>query len=197
MKIIIIGGNGTLGSAIAKALSQKHQIFIAGRSQGDLICDMESTDSLHEMFNATGMIDAVVVVAGTGPFLPLDQMTSVDFKAALNSKLMGQINTVLVGKKYINPKGSFTLTSGILTERPVVQSAALTVANSGVEGFVRAASMELTQRINCVSPTLVTESAPALGSFFPGIKTLSTEEVAHFYQKSVESSDTGSIYHAW
>lgn len=197
MKIIIIGGNGILGTEITQLLSKKHEVLVAGRHESDLICDMESEDSLHAMFKKVGAVDAVVIAAGGGPFRPLDQLTSDDFHKTIHSKLLGQINTVLVGRKYVNPRGSFTLTSGIAGEKPVKQTATWATANSGIEGFVRASSLELPQRINCISPTLVTESTKELGFLFPGIKTLPASEVAKFYQKSVEGSDNGTVFHAW
>jgi NAD(P)-dependent dehydrogenase (short-subunit alcohol dehydrogenase family) len=195
MKIILIGGNGTLGQAIAQTLSTKHDILIAGRSSGDLICDIESPDSIKKMFLKIGTVDAVVIAAGSGRFKPLDTLTTADIDFGIRSKLMGQINTVLIGKDFV--KESFTLTSGIIAEKPIVQGAAIAVANCGLEGFVRTAALELPQRINCISPTLVNESAEALGHLFPGIHTISAVEVAKVYQKSVEGTDTGTILHAW
>lgn len=196
MKIILIGGNGTLGKEIAKALSH-HTVLIAGRTKGDLICDIESADSIRNMFEQVSDIDAVVIAAGSGRFKPLDQLTAEDILYGLKSKLMGQVNTVLIGKDYIKPNGSFTLTSGILTEKPIKQGAALTVTNCAVEGFVRGAALELSQRINCISPTLVDESAAELGSFFPNIPTLPAAEVAKSYQKAVEGKQTGTTLHCW
>lgn len=197
MKIILIGGKGTIGTEIYKSLSTKHQVLIASRSSGDLICDIESNDSIENMFKKSGMVDAVIVAAGRGPFLPLDKLTTEDFNIAIRSKLMGQINTVLIGKKYVNPNGSFTLTSGIPADKPIKQSSAIVMADCGVEGFVRAAALELTQRINCVSPNLVNESTTTFGHLFDGFKTLPASAVAKYYQQCVESNETGIILHAW
>jgi hypothetical protein len=74
--------------------------------------------------------------------------------------MMGQINLVLIGQKYINPKGSFTLITGALTHEPQVNFANASAANGAVEGFVRAAAIELENgiRINAVSPTVIEDS---------------------------------------
>jgi NAD(P)-dependent dehydrogenase (short-subunit alcohol dehydrogenase family) len=70
---------------------------------------------------------------------------------------MGQINLVLVGQHYINPKGSFTLIAGALTNDPQRNFANAAAANGAIEAFVRAAAIELDHgiRINAVSPTVI------------------------------------------
>ncbi len=40
MKILVIGGNGTIGSNVVKRLREKHSVVIAGRSAGDYQIDM-------------------------------------------------------------------------------------------------------------------------------------------------------------
>jgi hypothetical protein len=50
-------------------------------------------------------------------------MTDKEFRKGIDSKLMGQINLILIGRNYINPGGSFTLTSGVLTHDPVLSGA--------------------------------------------------------------------------
>ena len=67
----------------------------------------------------------LISVTGAGHFGPLSATTPDDFKKGINSKLMGQINLVLIGQHYINPRGSFTLTSGILSDDPVLHGANL------------------------------------------------------------------------
>jgi hypothetical protein len=49
-------------------------------------------------------------------------------------------------------------------------------------------------RINAVSPTLLTESAEAYGSVFPGFETVPAARVALAYQRSVEGAQTGKVF---
>ena len=36
MKILIIGGKGTIGRTVVEYLQQKHKVIIAGRNSGDV-----------------------------------------------------------------------------------------------------------------------------------------------------------------
>ena len=38
---------------------------------------------------------------------PWKKMTDKEFRKGVDGKMMGQINLVLIGQHYINPKGSF------------------------------------------------------------------------------------------
>ncbi len=49
-------------------------------------------------------------------------------------------------------------------------------------------------RINLVSPTVIEESLPAYGAFFPGTKAVPAAEAALGYVKSVEGIQTGRVY---
>ena len=66
--------------------------------------------------------------------------------------------------------GSFTLTSGILSHDPVRFGSSASMVNGAIDGFVRAAAIELPRgiRINAVSPGVLVESLPAYGPFFLG-----------------------------
>lgn len=68
--------------------------------------------------------------------------------------------------------------------------------NAGLEGFVRAAACELErgQRINLISPTVLSESAEAYDGFFPGFESVPAATVANAYRRSVEGIQTGRIY---
>ncbi len=119
MKVIVIGGEGTIGRPVADALSARHEVIRAGRSSGDYRADIASGDSVVRLFEAVAPFDAVVNAAGLARFQPLAELTDEDFAFTLANKLMGQANLVLVGVRYINDGGSFTLTSGVLSTEPM------------------------------------------------------------------------------
>jgi NAD(P)-dependent dehydrogenase (short-subunit alcohol dehydrogenase family) len=81
--------------------------------------------------------------------------------------------------KAVRDKGSFTLISGVLTKEYMHGDPIGTTINHMVEGFVKAAAVELPRgvRINCVSPTVLTESV-AHHAYFTGFSPVSTAEVA-------------------
>lgn len=88
MKVIVIGGSGTIGSAVVRELSQRHQILIAGHTEGDLICDIASEDSIRNMFEKAGEFHALIVAAGMVHFEDFAQMTPAKYKIGLSHKLL-------------------------------------------------------------------------------------------------------------
>jgi len=195
MKIIMIGAAGTIGKKVIAALEKEHGIVRVGRTSGDIRADITSLDSIEKMFKQAGAFDALVSMAGDIHFGPLKDMTDTEFRKGLDSKLMGQVNLVLVGQHYINPGGSFTLTSGSLSDDPVPLGANASAVNAALEGFGRSAALELTGdvRINVVSPSVV-EDSPGYFPFFPGYFPVTMERVVAAYQKSILGARTGEVF---
>ena len=196
MKVVIIGASGLIGQAIAQALSAKHEIVQVARSKGDYQVDITSKDSLVQLFEAVTPFDAVVCAAGAAKFAPLESLSDEDFQFSLSNKLMGQVNLVRVGLPYISDNGSFTLTSGVLAREPIPGSAAISLVNAGLEGFVRAAVLETPRgiRVNVVSPPWVSETLEAMGK--DASTGMPAAKVAAAYVESVESQRTGEVLDA-
>ncbi len=165
MRVLLIGGSGTIGQEVAKALQKNHEVVTASRSGGVLQVDIAAPESIEAMFRTAGTFDAVVSAAGSGRFGPLDDLQDDDFLFSFRNKLMGQINLVRIGRSYIKDNGSLTLTSGVLAREPMPGSSAVSMVNAGLEGFVRAAQLELERgiRVNVVSPVWVQETLLAMG----------------------------------
>jgi NAD(P)-dependent dehydrogenase (short-subunit alcohol dehydrogenase family) len=195
MKIIIVGATGTLGKHVVKALEKDHEVIKAGSKSGDLQLDISSPESIERFYEQTGAFDALVSTTGNGHFGPLNTMKDADFRKGIDSKLMGQVNLVLIGQHRIDPKGSFTLTSGILSEDPIYLGANLSAINGALEAFVRAAAIELENgvRINAISPGVV-EDSPGYFPYFPGHIPVTMDRVTQAYIKSVLGTQTGQVY---
>lgn len=195
MKIIIVGATGTIGKHVTTALQREHEVIAVGSRSGDLQVNINDPDSIKAMYEQAGAFDALICVAGDGHFGPLEKMTDADFRISVNSKLMGQVNLVLIGQHYINPNGSFTLTSGSLADDPVVMGASLSAVNGAIDGFVGGAAIELKNgvRINAVGPGVV-EDSPGYFPFFPGHEPASMHKVTLAYVKSVLGAHTGKTY---
>ena len=197
MKIIIVGATGTIGKHVVNALEQKgeHQIVKVGSKSGDVQVNISDPQSIKSMYEKIGAFDALICTAGEGYFGPFAKMTDTEFRISINSKLMGQVNLVLVGQHYINPKGSFTLTSGTLAEDPVLYGASVSSINAAIDGFVCGAAIELENgvRINSIAPD-VAEESPGYFPFFPGHIPVSMHKVAQAYVKSVLGGGTGKTY---
>ena len=191
MKIILIGASGTIGKGIVEVLSSDHEVIKVGHRGGDFQVDLSLKDSIDTLFKDVGSFDAVISAAGMAKFGSLDEQPDEDYLLAVTNKLMGQVNLVRVGRKYINDNGSFTLTSGMLSYQPIPGSASISMVNSGIEGFVRAAALEMLRgmRVNVVSPVFVKETLEAMGMDSNG--GMSAVKVALAYKESVEGKRNG------
>lgn len=198
MKVMVIGASGTIGRAVVDNLAQDHDIIRVGRSQGDLQVDLTDEPSIKKLFEQSGEVDAIIAATGNVHFGPLKEMTSAQFDKGLQDKLMGQVRLVLTGQHYLKPGGSFTLTTGILTQHPIRTGVNATAVNAALEGFVLAAANELQGlRINAVSPTVLTEALAKYGPFFPGFESAAGSRVALAYRRSLEGIDNGKVYRVW
>ena len=195
MKIILIGASGTIGRKIAAEVEKDHELIRVGNKSGDFRVNIDSAESIEELFKKVGPFDTLISAAGNGHFGPLHSMKEADFRKGLDSKLMGQVNLVLIGQHYIRPKGSFTLTAGILSEDPVPNAANLSAVNAALEGFGRAAALELENgvRINVVSPG-VAEDSPGYFPYFPGHIPVTMDRLVAAYMKSAFGAQTGQVY---
>jgi NAD(P)-dependent dehydrogenase (short-subunit alcohol dehydrogenase family) len=195
MKILIIGGNGTIGKKVTSRLSEKHQILTAGRSSGDLSVDISKSKSIKKMFEATGNLDAIACIAGEAKWDYFNNLTEDDYSIGLDSKLMGQVNLVRIGKEHLNHNGSITLTTGILADDPVVKTTSAAMVNGAIHSFVRAVALELENgiRINAVSSGMVEDAYETYKDYFPGHNPVPMGKVVNGYVRSIEGKGSGEI----
>jgi NAD(P)-dependent dehydrogenase (short-subunit alcohol dehydrogenase family) len=192
MRVMVIGASGTIGKAVVAALGGRHEVVAVGNRSGKYTVDIADPASIRRLYAAVGPVDAVVCAAGLAAWKPLAELTDEDFAFSFGHKAMGQINIVRYGLEWVGERGSFTLTSGVLSTRPAPGSVAVSTINAAVEAFVRAAALELgTRRINAVSPGWVSETLQAMGQD-PAHGTPAAE-VAKRFVAAVEGSVTGTI----
>lgn len=196
MKILVIGGTGTIGKAIVKELAARHQVIVAGRTKGDVQCDIGSEESIHALFSKVGKVDSVAVAAGNVHFEEFSKMKTSDYYIGLNHKLMGQVNVVLIGLPFVNDRGSFTLIGGILSNDPIRTGSSASMVNGAINGFVTGAAIEMPRgiRINVVSPTVITEAMEEYGPYFRGYEPVPAASAALAFSKSIEGLQTGKVY---
>ena len=194
MKIIIVGASGTMGKHLATAFRKEHEVVTAAQKGCDLQVDITSTASIENMFKQAGRFDALISTAGPTWVGPWKKLTDIEFRKGVEGKMMGQINLVLIGQHYINPKGSFSLITGALAHDPQVNFANAAAANGAVEAFVRAAAIELENgiRINAVSPTVI-EQSPQYFPYFPGDIPVTMLQLEYGFRKSVFGANTGQV----
>lgn len=195
MKILIIGGIGTIGKKVSAYFAKDHEVVIGGRKSGDVLVDIADSKSIEKMFGVIGTIDALICIAGEAKWAAFESMSEEDFYIGLRSKLMGQVNLVRIGQDYLSDGGSFTLTTGILADHPVQFTTSAALVNGAIHSFVKAAALELKRglRINVVSSGLVEDAVEKYQIYFPGHNPIPMWKVVNGYVKSVLGKGTGEI----
>lgn len=193
MRVLVVGATGTIGRAVVAALENRHEVVPVSHRSGALTADLQDSASIARLYEKAGRIDAVVCAAGGTRFRPLSELSEEDFRFSLEHKLLGQINLVRLGTRWVSDRGSFTLTSGTLSRRPSRGGAAVSVANAGIEAFVASAALELPRgiRINAVSPGWVAETLRRMGHPPDGGTPAAT--VARAFVEAIDGSETGTI----
>ena len=196
MKIVVIGATGTIGTAVADALEKRGHVVIRASRTSAVRVDIEDAATVNALFAGNKDIDAVVSCAGGAAWGPLANLTEEDFARSLRYKLMGQVNVVRAAKDRVKDGGSITVTSGILATKPMPGSAAVSLVNAGLEGFVRAAGLEMQRgvRVNVVSPPWVKETLRVRK--MDESQGLAAADVAKAYVAAVEGRANGEVLDA-
>jgi len=200
VKVLVIGGAGTIGTRLVPALTDRgHTVIVAGRTSGKVRVDIADTASITEMYQDNPGLDAVIVIAASGELDHFPALTVAGLHHNARAKLFGQADVVLTGQHYLNDRGSFTLTSGIFADQawPGVTGGA--VVSGGIHSFVLSAAIELPRqlRINVVSPTMVADSADDFADQFPGMEPIPMDTLVDHYLDCVDGHQTGTIIRAY
>jgi NAD(P)-dependent dehydrogenase (short-subunit alcohol dehydrogenase family) len=169
---------------------------VVGHSRGDYQVDISSKESIVKMYKSIGKFDALVCASGSVHFGKLAKMSDALYRLGIDNKLMGQVNLVLKGMNFINDAGSFTLTSGILSQEPIMTGSSGSMINGAIDAFAKSAAIEMPRgiRINSVSPTVILEAMEKYGPYFRGFNPVPVAKAALAYSKSVEGMQTGQTY---
>ena len=195
MNILIIGANGTIGKRVTAKFAERHNITTVGRNGADITADIANPDSIKTMFESIDPQDAVICIAGEAKWDNFKDLSEEDFYIGIKSKMMGQVNLVRIGKDYVNPGASFTLSTGVLADDPVVMTTSAAMVNGAIHSFAKAVALELenSQRINVVCSGLVEDSAEKYADYFPGHDPVPMPKVVNAYVKSVMGKTSGDI----
>jgi dTDP-4-dehydrorhamnose reductase len=100
MKILIVGGNGTIGRKVTEHFKTEHDVIVAGRNSGDVHVDIVSSNSIKVMFEEVGPLDAIICTAGEAKWDDFNKLQEEDYYIGFKSKLMGQVNLTRIGQRY-------------------------------------------------------------------------------------------------
>jgi len=195
MRILIIGGEGTIGKRVAAHFMQANEVVIAGRSSDHYKIDLSNSRSIQHLLDRVGSFDAIISAAGEAKWAPFEELTEDDYYIGINNKLMGQVNLVRIGRNYLHAGGSITLTTGVLADDPVVQTASAAMVNGAIHSFVKAVSLEMTDgiRVNVVSSGLVEDAYERYKDHFPGYTPIPMDKMVRGYVRSVMGRKNGEI----
>lgn len=190
MRILVVGGTGTIGAEVVKLLASSHDVVVASRTSAVSV-DIRDSDSIDRLISIIGPLDGLVSCAGSTKFGTFDELSTEDIAESLANKLMGQIALARAAVPAIRDHGVIVLSSGLLSVNPIKGSTAKSVANAGIEAFVHAVALELPRGIRAVavSPGWVGD-APADPIKDPRPFT-TARQVAHAYLEAVEGTMTG------
>ncbi|WP_147917516.1 short chain dehydrogenase [Ruania zhangjianzhongii] len=200
MKVLVVGGTGTIGRRLVPELrGLGHEVLAAGRTSGDVHVDLSSPTSITTMYRQLGAIDAVVSVAAHGVLDEFTTLTRDSLIANMQAKLFGQVDLVLIGQRHLADGGSFTLTSGIFADQawPTVTGGAM--ISGALHAFVLSAALELPRRlrINAVSPTMIGDSVEVFSEHFPGMRPVPMDTLITEYLACIEGARTGQVIRAY
>jgi NAD(P)-dependent dehydrogenase (short-subunit alcohol dehydrogenase family) len=195
MKLLIIGGNGTIGRVITNHFSKDHEVIVGARTNGDVKIDIADSTSIKNTLDKIGKLDAIVCIAGEAKWDDFNKLTEKDYYIGIKSKLMGQVNLVRIGQNYLNPSGSITLSTGVLADDPVQKTASAAMVNGGIHSFVQAAALEIENgiRLNVVSLGVVEDAYEKYKGYFPGHNPVSMTKVVNAYSRSILGAGNGEI----
>ena len=195
MRLLIIGGNGTVGKPVTNYFSKDHEVIVGARNSGDLAIDIGDSNSIKKGLEQVGKLDAIVCIAGEAKWDDFGELNEQDYYIGIKSKLMGQVNLVRIGQHYLNKNGSITLSTGILADDPVVKTTSAAMVNGAIHSFVRALRLELTNgiRVNAVSLGLVEDAYEKYQDYFPGHNPISMKKAVNAYIRSAVGKGNGEI----
>lgn len=195
MKILIIGGNGTIGKTLTSHFEEQNEVMVAGRTTGDFTVDIAKSSSIEKLFAKIGKVDAIICAAGEAKWDNFNDLSEEDYYIGFKSKLMGQVNLVRIGQNFLNSKGSITLTTGVLADDPVIKTASAAMVNGAIHSFVKAVALEIESgtRVNVVSAGMVEDAYEKYRDYFPGHNPVPMRKVVNGYVRSVLGKDHGQI----
>jgi NAD(P)-dependent dehydrogenase (short-subunit alcohol dehydrogenase family) len=172
-KFLIYGGNGGIGSALARRLNAKgHSLHLVGRDVSGLetlakeinatytVADVEDPASFATVSAAAGeKLAGLVYAVGTITLKPLHRLTAEDMNRDFRINALGAaqaLQAALPALKASEGVASALFFSTIAASQGFTAHASVAMAKGAVEGLVLAAAAELAPkiRINAIAPSL-------------------------------------------
>ena len=190
MRVAVIGATGLIGSAVAAARAAHEAVseVVRGSRSAGVPVDIRDASSIAHVLETAGPIDAVVCCAGRPRWGPMSDLAEADYLGSLHEKLLGQIMLTKLAIPYLRDGGVIVLTAGLLARHAISGSTAAATVNAALEGFVRAAALEMPRgcRVVVVSPGWVGEPGTDARPRTPAA------DVARAYIEAIRGDANGS-----
>lgn len=191
-RILILGSTGLLGTSIEEQLKGKADVIGASFNHPENSFDLSKHNSLKSLFEKVGKVDAIICTVGMVEFDSWENEDDSKWNFGIANKMMGQINTIRFGQKYVNEGGFIILTTGILAHYPMKGSCITTTVNVAVEVAIKSVAFDMKHiRFNAVSPGWICETLEKYG--MDTSLGLPASTIAEYYTKLVENSVSGEI----
>ena len=157
--ILIIGGNGGIGSEIVKLLTDESTVINLSRTNLSLPnIDDYNCDVLEDDLPVLERLDSIIYCPGTINLKPLSSLTLDDFLNDYKTNVLGAVKVI---KHYLpllkkSDTASILLFSTVATKLGMPFHASVAASKSAVEGLVKSLAAEFapTIRVNAIAPTL-------------------------------------------
>lgn len=172
--VLVIGGTGGLGKAIAQhLLEQGSSVLVAGRDlgraeavatelggdSGGAAVDLGRPDTIADALAGVPALDGLVITAIHQAFNTVANFSIEDAVRAATVKLVGYTETVRALQDRFTAAGSVVLFGGGGKDRPYPGSTLVSANNGGVSSLTRSLAMQVAPvRVNALHPGLVVDS---------------------------------------
>ncbi len=173
-RYLIYGGNGGIGSAIARRLSKGgHDLVLSGRNADELealanelgaktsVCDVLDSYQIKATAEAAGdSLDGLVFAVGSINLKPLSKVTEDDLINDFRLNAVAAAMAVQASTKALmnaENGASVLLFSTVAVDQGFASHAAIAMAKGAVVGLVRTLATEFAPkiRVNAIAPSLV------------------------------------------
>lgn len=171
MTVLIFGGSGGIGAALADALAEQGRAcHLVGRDADRLAavaartgaswstCDVNEPAAIAAAVQAAGgAVSGLAYCVGSIRLKPLARLAEAEFVDDFRLNALGAALALqAAAPKLKDARGAVVLFSSVAVAQGFANHAAISMAKGAVEGLTRAAAAELAPhvRVNCIAPSL-------------------------------------------
>ena len=170
-KILIFGGSGSIGKALAKKLKENnHSPIVLSRNEDELkkisteincdyrVCDVLDTNKIEQIAEEfKDNVSGIAYCVGSINLKPLKIAKEEDFINSFKINTLGAINVIKSNQESLaKNNGSILLFSTIAVKQGFTNHTIVSTAKGAIEGLTLSLAAEFAPkiRVNCIAPSL-------------------------------------------